>query len=198
MSDEGREPNEGQEPEEGQVNAPGATATDSQSMDTTQDTQEGQEPKTFDEDYVKRLRAEAASYRKRLRELEEKVKRYEDEKLSEQERLQKRLAELEQEHTQVLADMEALRLRHAVERAASKLGFRNPEDAYQLADLSGVQIGEDGAVEGVEAALKALAKERPYLLRQQENGQGASIDATQSGKGKTEPDLEALQRRFGI
>ena len=194
MGGESQELNEGQEPEDGQVNTPGTTATNSQPMDMGNE--QGQEPRTFDEEYVKKLRAEAAGYRRRVRELEEKVKRYEDEKLSEQERLQKRLVELEQEHAQVLAEMEALRLRHAVERAASKLGFRNPEDAYQLADLSGVAINEDGTVEGIEAALKALAKERPYLLRQE--GSGGDIDATRGGRGKQEPDLEALRRRFGI
>ena len=58
---------------------------------------QGQEPERFDAEYVKKLRAEAASYRTRLKELEQKVQEHETAKLSETEKLQKKLAELERE-----------------------------------------------------------------------------------------------------
>ncbi len=62
---------------------------------------QGQEPERFDAEYVKKLRAEAAEYRKRLRELEQTVKQHEESKLSETEKLQKRLAEMEREQADV-------------------------------------------------------------------------------------------------
>ena len=77
--------------------------------------QPGQEPaaEQFDAEYVRKLRAEAAEYRKRLRELEQKAQEQENAKLSETERLQKRLAELERQKRE--AELDAIRgVQHSV------------------------------------------------------------------------------------
>lgn len=80
---------------------------------------EGQQ---FDAEYVRKLRAEAADYRKRLRELESKVKAEEEAKMTEQERLQKRLAELERQTTEYQNTMQARTLEYEVKLHAARLG----------------------------------------------------------------------------
>lgn len=42
--------------------------------------------------------------------------------------------------------------------------FRNPKAAFRLLDLDDVEIDEDGEIDGLTDAIKALAKSDPYLL----------------------------------
>lgn len=144
---------------------------------------------------LKRANAEAAERRKRLKELEEAERKRQEAELSEKERLERTLAELQAERDTLLAQMTELRLRSAVERVAVRLGFRDPEDVYHLADLSGVEVDDDGKVNGIEAALKALAKAKPYLLKQE---QTPDIDAGKRGRAKAQSDLDTIRRRFGL
>src|SRR5690606_4565556 len=51
----------------------------------------------------------------------------------------------------------------------------NVDDAFKLADLSEVDVSEDGTVTGVKEAVEVLVKEKPYLVKQ---GQGASGGGT--------------------
>lgn len=44
------------------------------------------------------------------------------------------------------------------------------DDAFKLADLSEVDVSEDGTVTGIKEAVEQLVKEKPYLVKQ---GQGA-------------------------
>jgi predicted nuclease with TOPRIM domain len=127
--------------------------------------QPGQEPaaEQFDAEYVRKLRAEAADYRKRLRELEQTVKQHEEAKLSESERLQKRLAELEREQAAYQRERQERTLKYETMLAASKLGIVDPEAAYKLLDLTRIEFDEDGTPRNIEAALKELLKAKPYL-----------------------------------
>lgn len=130
--------------------------------------QSGQEHETerFDAEYVRKLRAEAAEYRKRLRELEQTVKQHEESKLSETERLQKRLAELELEQASYQRERQERTLKYESMLAASRLGIIDPEAAYRLLDLSKIEFDEDGAPKNIEQALKDLLKAKPYLVGQ--------------------------------
>ncbi len=78
---------QGQTPTTPEPGAPAQAATPVASVEP--------ESATFDAVYVKALRSEAASYRKKLAELEATRKLEDDAKLTEQERVNKRLAELE-------------------------------------------------------------------------------------------------------
>lgn len=69
---------------------------------------------TFDAEYVRKLRAEAADYRKRLRELEGRVKAEEETRMPEQERLQKRTKELEQQVTQYQQSLRYRSVNHRI------------------------------------------------------------------------------------
>ena len=54
-------------------------------------------------------------------------------------------------------------IRTAVLLEAARAGIADPSDALLLADLSGVSLGEDGAVTGAKEAVEALAAAKPYL-----------------------------------
>ena len=54
-------------------------------------------------------------------------------------------------------------VRTAVLLEAARAGIADPSDALALADLSGVAVGEDGAVTGAKEAVEALAAAKPYL-----------------------------------
>jgi hypothetical protein len=105
----------------------------------------------------KETEAENETLRKRLKELEDKDKG-DDEKLSEE------LASLKSENSTL---MESLRER-TLEVAFLKdneYEWHSPGRALALADLSKVEIDEDGTVHGLKDALKALAKSDPYLVK---------------------------------
>ena len=90
----------------------------------------------------------------------------------------------------------------------SKYQWHNADDVSKMIDRSGIKINvKSGEVEGIEDALKALAKEKPYMLKKDEqNGEnggsqgkppgqasgglpGSSRDA--SGKANKRKTLEA-------
>jgi len=112
---------------------------------------------------VKRLRAEAASYRTKLKELEQKVQEHETAKLSEAEKLQKRLAELEREQATYQRERQERTLKYETMLTASKLGIVDPEAAYKPLDLASIEFEEDGTPKNIERALRDLIAKRPYL-----------------------------------
>jgi len=124
------------------------------------------EQERFDAEYVRKLRSEAAEYRRRLRELEQAVKQHEEAKLSETERLQKRLAELEREQATWQRERQERTLKYETMLAASKLGIVDPEAAWRLLDISKLEFDEDGTPQKIEQALKDLLKAKPYLAGQ--------------------------------
>jgi len=121
---------------------------------------------------LKKANREAASRRKKLDkfEAEEETRRKAD--LSELEKAQEDLAAAKAERERLATVMERDRIRYAVEMAAAGLEFQSPADAFNLADLSSVEVTEDGEVTGVAEALKALAKEKPYLIKAENGGPG--------------------------
>jgi hypothetical protein len=127
------------------------------------DTPAVEEQERFDADYVRKLRAEAADYRKRLRELEGKVKMDEEAKMTEQEKLQKRLAELERKEAEYQQTLQARTLEYEVKLQASQLGI-DPDVAYRLIEPKQVEYDDDGKPTNIPKILKELAAKKPYLV----------------------------------
>src|SRR5690606_22904907 len=76
------------------------------------------------------------------------------------------------------------------------------DDAFKLADLSGVEVDDDGTVTGIKEAVEALVKEKPYLVKQ---GQGAGGGGTggapfrQGGGGAGPADIaRSILQRQGL
>lgn len=143
------------------------------------------EPERFDAEYVRKLRAEAAEYRRRMRELEGQVKQYEEARLSETERLQKRLAELERELTHIQQERQERILRYETMLAAQRLGIVDPEAAYRLLDLSSLEYDDAGQPTNLEQALKQLVAKKPYLAGQGQLSAGAPTNPATGGPART-------------
>lgn len=122
------------------------------------------QPETISLEEAKKLRSEASSLRRRLKQFEDQAKADEDAKLSEQERNAKRIADLEAR----LADREQALKERTIKSAtvveAARLGFADPDDALRLLDHSQLDYDDDGTPTNVAEQLAAMAKTKPYLL----------------------------------
>ena len=143
---------------------------------------------------VKTLRKEAASWRTKLRQAEETE---EQRRRSEMTELEKLKADLEAER-QARAQAETQRtqqlLRTQVISAAAKAGLNDPEDAVRMLDTSEMTVADDGTVDGLEQALGALLKAKPYLIK----STSGTISPTNPAGGQQRPSDERLrQELFG-
>lgn len=113
---------------------------------------------------LKEARTEAAKYRTELRSAQEKLSKFEQAQLTEQEKLQKRAEEAEQTAQALAQRLTDTLVRAEVMAQAQKHGVIDLDAAYRLIDRSLVKVGDDGSVEGVDKAVAALVKERPWLV----------------------------------
>ena len=121
-----------------------------------------QESKVFDAEYVKKLRAEAARYRKERNELEARVKAFEQERMTKEEQAAQKLKELEEREKALTERMRSSNLRAAIMTAgAGKLA--SVDAAMKLLDASTIEFDEDNNPVGVEAAVAQLLKDYPFL-----------------------------------
>jgi hypothetical protein len=120
---------------------------------------DGQEPKVFDEAYVKQLRAEAAKYRKEAQEAAAKVSAFEQQQMSEAEKLQATTKAAQDAANAARSELQAARAQVAIAQAAATHGV-NPA---KLARLVTVEFDADGQPVGVEAAVAAVLNEWPEL-----------------------------------
>lgn len=194
MSDNGQEP---------QDNTP--------AQDATTDNQ------TFSADYVKELRQEAANYRTKLRDLEAKQAELdqqrtnqEAERLAQAQKWQelaelrtKELETLRTAHTEQQKQINAQRIRSAFTAEAAKRGnIVDIEAAFQLANIGGIEVTEEGKVTGVIQVIDALITDKPFLVA---NGKmpAPSLDAGAGGGvrpgGKTLSDEQlAMAKKMNV
>jgi hypothetical protein len=179
--------------------------------------------KTFTEDELneiikKRLERERKKYEgfdeikaeyERLKKAEEERKQAE---MTELERLQAKLAELEkqaqeaeQAKSQALEAANKRLIKSEFRLIAKELGVRSEalDDAFVLADLSAVEVDEDGNVKGVKEAVEALKKAKPYLFGGNEyadptpgNNETKRADSKESMKRKLQ-ELAEKARKSG-
>lgn len=127
-------------------------------------------------DEIKQLRAAA----KRLAEIEEAQK-------TETEKLTDRAAKAEAEAQRLTGLYRKTRIEAEFRTLASDKGLKGQPllDALALADLRSVEVADDGTTKGIDKALEAVLKDRPYLLGSgQQNGQrvAPNINAGDSGR----------------
>jgi len=72
--------------------------------------------------------------------------------------------------------------------------WQDPKDAFKLLDLSEVEIDEEGDIEGLDEAIKALAKAKPYLLLK-EDADDDSDDEDEDDKPRTRKTGQPPRRK---
>ena len=106
-------------------------------------------------EYEKKLEEQRLAELSEKDRAEELAKKAEEEK----EKLAQQLAELQQQVQQEKIANEFI-------KQATAHNIAYIDDALKLADLSAVKVNEDGKVEGVEEAVKALVENKPFLVKQ--------------------------------
>lgn len=146
---------------------------------------DGQEPKVFDEAYVKTLRQEAAQWRKEAQEAKAKVSSFEQQQMSEAERLQAQAKEAQEAAQRARTELQHARAEVAVARAAATLGV----DPRKLAKLVTVEFDADGQPVNVDQAAAAVLNEWPEL-----KAPAAVPGATNPGRGPRKLTLEDIKK----
>jgi predicted RNase H-like nuclease (RuvC/YqgF family) len=134
-----------------------------------QDEDGSEEPKTYDAEYVKKLKAEAKSYRqdkaqikKEKEEIEARLKALEDEKLTEVEKDKKKIAELEKKLSDKEAEDKATQANVLITEALIGKPVVNVKAVKLL--IREELAGEDVTADVVTKVVDKVLKENPYLL----------------------------------
>ena len=150
---------------------------------------------------LKAANAEAADRRKKLDAFEQAEQARKEAEMSEVEKALKRATDAEAALQAERGARQAATLKHAVAVAAIAAGFHNPDDAWAFLPQGAVTLGDDEQAQGVEDALKELARAKPYLVKaaQPAPPPGADPDASKRGlQGKAKPDQAAIAAKYGI
>lgn len=133
----------------------------------------------------------------------EEAAKLRDAQLSEKERLEKQLAEAKTAVEKAAAEAEAAKqaateqlIQAAVIREASKADYKLYNEAipdvWVYIDKSAIKVNEDGTFEGVDKAVEAVIKKRPYLV----NSNGKITPGTpQRRKQVKQPDNDQPKSR---
>lgn len=156
----------------GDGGAAGATVTDPPA-----DKPDSEKPITVDPDEHVRLIRESEQKDAQLAALQQEKQEREEAEEAAKAATRSKEENLEKENGTLREDVQKLTLvntENLLELAIlknSKYQWENPGIITKLIDRSEVKIdAKTGKVEGVDDALKALAKENPYLLKKTENG----------------------------
>lgn len=170
---------------------------------------EGQEPEeiqtdegqteTFPREHVEELRKENAKRRadnKALAQQVEELTRFkqeiEDANKSEVEKLTSANKELEQKLVAEQAAVRETAIAASVKLEASKQGAVDPDAVYRLIDLSMIEF-DDRGVKGVDKAVKALLKDKPYLVSNAEDTAPPPVPGAGGAPIKGAPDKSGFE-----
>lgn len=140
----------------------------------------GSDPDTFSRDYVHALREEAKGHRLRAADMEERLKTMESQAAE-------RLAASEQRAQARIVQVE-------LRAAALRAGIVDVE-ALRLADISGLSLGEDGEVAGVDALLLQMKQAKPYLFAAINSSTPGSAPTPRSSEGRKATEMSEAEYR---
>jgi len=149
------------------------------------------------EELLGKLGVESAE---KLAEMVNTTKQAEQARLSEAEKLRKELETANAKAAQAEERARRRLLEASFVAEATAQGVRFPDTALPLADVSAVKISEDGSVDGVREAIKALVDAGKLVMR--DRPQAPSTDARAGGGQKptertaalTEAELQVAKR----
>ncbi|KQL18850.1 hypothetical protein [Cytobacillus solani] len=176
-----------------------------------------------------RVKSKYSDYDELKTKLADYVKQAEEKQraeMTELERLQKDLeakGEVEQTLAKQLEEMQAQikheKIRNEFIKVATSNQIAYLDDAFSLADLSAVTIGDDGKVVGMDEAIKTLVDNKPYLVAKKQikqigepsNGTHERVDKTaeqllqeaaekarKSGRNEDRAAYAKLKRELGL
>jgi phage I-like protein len=170
-----------------------------QSPDQGQRTFTQAELDTIIAERLKRQRAQFSDY-DALKSQAAKWAEYEETQKTELQKAQDAAARAQAERDSAIKQAQERAIQSAFVAAAAKVGAAHPEDAYALADLTGVEI-ENGKVTGVTEAVQALVEAKRLVLSGRpvapELDAGAGGGERKKEKALTAEQLETA-RKMGV
>jgi len=143
---------------------------------------------------LKAVNRESAERRKALEAFEKAEAERKSAEMTEAQKLQAQLAALQKERDAALQTATERTIRAEVLAKAAQL-FEHPEDVYEKLK-AGLTVDDAGNVDGLDDALKALAKDRPAWLRR--NPAAAALKATAPGPNGQTPPAERSRQRVDV
>lgn len=134
---------------------------------------------------------------KRATTAENRLKKIDDGNLSEVEKAKK-----EAEEAKALAATATVELRNAkiynAFLAETSFAWHDSGDSFALLGKEGVDIDDSGTVTGMKDAVKALAKNKPHLVKttQTTEATGSEHNGRRKGETQSDADKSARARRF--
>lgn len=166
-------------------NGTGNTGTnDSGAQSGTGSDNSGSTAQTVPAEELERQRERTRAADQRAADLQRQLKEIQDKDLPELDKLKRDHEEAVRERDELRESLKAERLEKAFLKD-NKYKWKNPATALKLADLSSVEVDDDGKVTGLTAALDALAKSDPYLLDADTSGDDKDKDTKQGASGAT-------------
>lgn len=152
-------------------------SSESPSEETTEKTFTQSE---LDEIIAKRIERERNKYSD-YDEVRKKAEQYEKEaeerrlaEMSEKERAEELAKKYEEEKSELAKQLDEFRTQVQQEKIANDFikkaqaaGVEYVDDAFKLADLSAVEVNEDGKIDGVDDVISSLIENKPFLLAHQ-------------------------------
>ncbi|MBI4496843.1 MAG: phage scaffolding protein [Chloroflexi bacterium] len=116
---------------------------------------------------------------------------------SELEKAQETARKAEEQRTAALATANERLIKAEVKLKAVALNIVDADAAFALMDRAAVKVNDQGEVEGVEAALKALVKAKAYLVASTGGGSSATNGQRQQGQDGQETPEQRRARVYG-
>lgn len=170
----------GQENNQGTGTTGTGTTDDSATQSGGAETNSGSTGATVSAEEMERQRERTRAADQRASKLEAELKQIRDKDLPEAEKIKRDLEEANAEREKLREDLKQNRLETAFLKD-NKYKWKNPSTALKLADLTNVEVEDDGKVTGLTAALDALAKAEPYLIDADGSGDGDGNGQQQRG-----------------
>lgn len=189
--------------------------------DSAKSDKSGKSDSAFEElqEKFNRMKIQLSESDKKRTAAEKRIEEIDSKDLSELQKAQKDLTAKEKREAELEASFNKLALDNAFLKASQrlKITWHDPDVAQAAAKLGSLEVGSDGTVEGIEEALKKLAKSKAFLVdsgkaKDEDGEEGADKDKKEIKKGpsgsgvgsgqnggkgkKEEPDAEELRRRF--
>lgn len=176
-----------------EVTEPQAGTDEAQAAAPTSQEEAGDSKPHADDEAAKQARAEAAKWRRQVRDLEAKLKAKDEADLSEAERQARELSAVKEREAALAEQNRTLALEGAIAVRAHRMGIVDPDAALRLLDRKDIEFDDAGRPDGasLESALKDLLKAKPYLRASAPAPGSPANPARQEPKGETDAQRRA-------
>lgn len=166
------------------------------------------EPETFPREYVETLRTENASRRQREKDLETELEKFreaeKEREKAEMTEAERAKAEAEEERAgrqKAEQDLIDERKRSAVISEATRLKFRDPEDALAYIDMEDIRMTDEGRPHkaSIQSAVKKVADDKKYLIEGPGSADGGSRGTSPKTDAEKDKEIQSdISNRGGV